>query len=74
MQQFTVNIIDKSKISFIIELFNNFDFANIEKKEDFPKDSEEEILENITQGLKEIQLIKQGKLKTKSAKTFLNEL
>ena len=32
------------------------------------------VLENIKNGLEEMQLIKKGKLKTTSAKDFLNEL
>ena len=74
MQQLIINISDNSKISFIMELFNNFNFATVENKEIFVGDSEEEILENIKQGLKEAQLIKQGKLKSRPAKEFVNEL
>jgi hypothetical protein len=35
---------------------------------------EESILDNIKIGLEEMQLFKKGKLKTTSAKDFLNEL
>ena len=74
MQQLIINISDNSKIAFVMELFNNFNFATVEKKEILVGDSEEEILENIKQGLKEVQLIKQGKLKSRPAKEFVNEL
>jgi hypothetical protein len=40
---------------------------------DFPK-SANKILNNIKNGLKEVELFKKGKLKTTSAKNFLNEL
>ena len=40
----------------------------------FETNKEESILENIKNGLEEMQLIKKGKLKTTSAKDFLNEL
>ena len=40
----------------------------------FETKKEESILENIKNGLGEMQLIKKGKLKTTSAKDFLNEL
>ncbi|MBC5839723.1 DUF2683 family protein [Flavobacterium muglaense] len=40
----------------------------------FETKKEESILENIKNGLEEMQLIKKGKLKTTSAKDFLNEL
>ena len=36
--------------------------------------TKEEIKDNIRQGLKELQLVEQGKLKTRPAKEFLNEL
>jgi hypothetical protein len=36
--------------------------------------SKSEVLGNIRQGFKELKLIQQGKLKTTSAKDFLNEL
>lgn len=37
-------------------------------------ESKKEILDNIQQGLKEVKLMEEGKLKTTSAKEFLNEL
>jgi hypothetical protein len=36
--------------------------------------TKEDILNNIKKGLKEVELFKKGKLKTTSAKEFLNEL
>ncbi|GEM_PF-2434812 len=36
--------------------------------------SKEEIIRNLKRGFKELQLIKQGKLKTTPAKDFLNKL
>jgi hypothetical protein len=38
------------------------------------KTDKEEIINNIKTGLKEVQLLKQGKLKTTAAEDFLNEL
>jgi hypothetical protein len=40
----------------------------------FETKEEESILDNIKNGLEEMQLFKKGKLKTTSAKDFLNEL
>jgi hypothetical protein len=40
----------------------------------FETKKEESILDNIKNGLEEIQLFKKGKLETTSAKDFLNEL
>ena len=45
------------------------DLADLE-----PADSKKEVLTNIKKGLEEVQLFKKGKLKTTSAKDFLNEL
>ena len=49
---------------------------NLEKEMgmSFETKKEESIQENIKNGLEEMQLIKKGKLKTTSAKDFLNEL
>jgi len=55
MFQFTINISDKNKIPFIIELFNNFDFASIEKNEDFEDNTEKEIIEHKKKGFEEIK-------------------
>ena len=48
---------------------HNKDLAALEGEE-----SKEEILSNIRKGLDEVKLFKKGKLKTTSAKDFLNEL
>lgn len=68
MTLITIHIQD-SKVPFFMELIKNFDFVKVE---DYP--TKEEVKENIKQGLKELQLVKQGKLKTRPAKEFLNEL
>jgi hypothetical protein len=49
-------------------------YKGIEEELDYPEPSKEEIKENIRQGLKELKLIEEGKLKTRPAKEFLNEL
>jgi hypothetical protein len=53
-----------------LELVKSFDFVQIDDE----GDSKKAILKNIKQGLDEVKLAKQGKLKTTSAKDFLNEL
>ncbi len=63
--------VKESKFRFLIELLKNFDFVQVDSEDE---DSKEAILKNIREGLKEVQLIKQKKLKTRSAKDFLNEL
>ena len=49
-------------------------YKGIEKELNYSEPSKKEIKENIRQGLRELKLIEQGKLKTRPAKEFLNEL
>jgi hypothetical protein len=68
MTQLTIQI-QENKVPFFMELIKNFDFVKVDK---YP--TKEEIKDNIRQGLKEIQLIEQGKMKATPLKDFLNEL
>jgi len=75
MTQITVNIKDNSKLKFFIDLIKNLDFVSIaEENEKELTKSDKEALDNIEQGLKEVQLIEQGKMKSTSLNEFLNEL
>jgi hypothetical protein len=49
-------------------------YEGIEAELEFPEPTKEEIKKNIKQGLKEVQLIEQGKMKATPLKDFLNEL
>ena len=71
MRQITVQIPDK-KYEMFMELMKSISFVKKVKADDEP--TKEEILEGIKQGFKEIELIKQGKLKPTLLKDFLNEL
>lgn len=68
MKQVTLNIPD-NKYSFFMEVVTNFDFVQVDDG-----DSREEIISNLKEGFKELELYKKGKLKTTPAKEFLNEL
>jgi hypothetical protein len=68
MTQLTIQIQD-SKVPFFMELIKNFDFVKVDS---YP--TKEEIKDNIRQGLKELQLIEQGKMKATPLTDFLNEL
>lgn len=46
----------------------------LDEEEEYKEPTKEEILENIRQGLKEVKLIEEGKLKSRPAKDFINEL
>ena len=72
MTQITLNIKD-SKVEFFMELIKNFDFVKL-GKEEYAEPTKEDIKENIKQGLKDLQLIEQGKMKATPLKDFLNEL
>lgn len=74
MEQLTINIYDKSKISLLLRFFKSWDFASVVKLETIDGDSKEEIKRNVKQGLKEMKLVEQGKLKSKPFKELLDEL
>ena len=75
MKQVTLHITDK-KMHLFIELAKSLNFVKkIEvEEEEYKESTKEEILEGIRQAVKEVNLIKQGKLKPTLLKDFLNEL
>jgi hypothetical protein len=73
--QILINIKDSSKLAFFLEVIKNFDFVSV--KEVITDDNikgDEDLLDGIKQAVKEINLVKKGKLKTRSAKDLLDEL
>ena len=72
MAQITLDI-KESRVSFFLELIKNFDFVKV-NKENLDEPTKEEIKDNIEQGLEELKLIEEGKMKTRTAKEFLDEL
>lgn len=71
MRHVTVYTTDK-EYSHFIQLAKNLHYVKKIEMDDEP--TKEDILNNIKNGLEEMQLFKKGKLKTTSAKDFLNEL
>ncbi|MEX0966407.1 MAG: hypothetical protein WD077_04155 [Bacteroidia bacterium] len=69
MKQITLNIPD-NRFQFFMELIKSLGFVQLEDD----GDSDKAIRENIKEGLEEVKLAKEGKLKTISAKQFLDEL
>jgi hypothetical protein len=67
MKEVTIEIEEK-KYNFIMDLLKNFDFVSI-KKTSHKKD-----LEQIAKGMKEAKLASEGKIKSRLAKSFLDEL
>lgn len=72
MATLTLEIQDK-KIKFFKDLIHNFSFVKI-KEEEFDGDTDDEIRANIRQGLKELKLVEEGKIKSTHFKDFLKEL
>jgi hypothetical protein len=72
MKQVTLHIPD-SKYSLFMELVKSINFIKkIEEDRDAP--TKEQILEGIRQGIREVNLIKAGKMKGIKAKDLLDEL
>lgn len=71
MRQVIIYTTNKDYDHFI-ELAKNLHYVKKVQTDDEP--TKVEILENIKEGFREMQLIKKGKLKTTSLKAFLNEL
>ncbi|MBS9523734.1 hypothetical protein KI659_06845 [Litoribacter alkaliphilus] len=70
MKRITLEIPD-DKYFFFLELVKNL---GLDKVKEETSDSQKEILRDIEQGLKEIKLIQEGKLKGTTLKDFLDEL
>ena len=62
--------IQDSKAEFIMELLKNFKFVKTEPLSPYKA----EVIENLKQGVKEMNLIKEGKSKGIPAKDLLDEL
>jgi hypothetical protein len=68
MKEITIQV-KESKYKFLLELLKNFDFVSIQKEP-----GKKELFLSIAKGMKEAELASRGKLKSRSAKSFLNEL
>ncbi len=73
MKEVTVQIPDK-KHELFIELMKSLSFVKKVKTLEEDEPTKEEILEGIRQAVKEVNLIKQGKLKGTPIKKLLSEL
>jgi hypothetical protein len=71
MRQVTLHIPDK-KYPFFIELAKSIDF--IKKIEEDEEPTKKQILQGIKQAVKEMNLVKAGKLKARDARDLINEL
>ena len=69
MKKVTLQI-EEERFRFFMELVRSLDFVTVTKT----GDSRDEVLANVRQGLKEVELIKAGKLKGRPAQRLLDEL
>lgn len=58
----------EEKYRFFIELIKNLDFVSVKSQ------SKKGLLLNIAKGMQEAALAEKGKIKSRPAKSFLNEL
>lgn len=70
-----------SEAPFVLDLLSRFDFVDIrpadesdEEADDEPELTKEQLLADVKEALEEVKLYKQGKIKLKSAREFLDEL
>jgi len=80
MKQVVLNI-PESEYRFFMKVIKNFPFVEVDEKKNKLLEQEANLIPanrkiwgRIKEGLKEVELIEQGKMKAKSAKEFLNEL
>ena len=70
-QQRVVLNVAARKYNFFMEVLENFNFVQIEGNDG---DSREEIIANLKEAAKDLELLKAGKLETRPARELLNEL
>ena len=77
MATITVDVQDK-KLKFFRGLLNQLSFVKIRENEsssDSPgEDTDEQVIANIREGVRQMRLVEQGKMKATSAREFLEEL
>ena len=77
MATLTIEIDDK-KLTFVKELLSSLSFVKIwdaNSSSDLPdEDTDEEVIANIREGVRQMRLVEQGKMKSRPLKEFLKEL
>ncbi len=63
--------IPDNQYAFFLELVKKL---GLEKAKEETADTREEVLQGIAQGLREVKLIEEGKMTSRPARDFLNEL
>ena len=65
--------VDDRKVRFLKKMLQHFSFVSVREVEP-DEDTDEEVIANIRQGVKEMRLIEQGKMQGKPFNDFLKEL
>jgi ethanolamine ammonia-lyase large subunit len=65
--------IEDKKLKFFKELLQNLPFVKM-REILLDEDTDEQVISNIRQGVKEMRLVEQGKMKSRSAREFLQDL
>lgn len=71
MATLTVEVED-SELNFLRDLLKKFPFVKV--SEEVQEDSDEEVRVNIREGVRQMSLVEEGSLQTRSAREFLKEL
>jgi hypothetical protein len=74
MQKIVLEI-PENKFQFIMELLSNFEYVKVaQSKPSKLSAKQKEFVDDLKQSLNEVELHRQGKIKLKTAREFLNEL
>lgn len=65
--------VENKKLKFFKDLIKHFSFVKLQTDE-LDEDTDEQVIANIRQGVKEMRLIEQGKMTSRPAREFLKEL
>ncbi len=68
----TIDVQDE-KLTFFKELLNQLSFVKV-REDESGEDTDEQVIANIRQGIEELRLVEQGKMKSRPARAFLEEL
>jgi len=61
--------VEERKYKFFLDILKNFDFVSVKKDS-----SRKDIIMSVAKGMHEAKLASEGKMKSRLAKSFLNEL
>ncbi len=72
MATITIDVQDK-KLKFVKELLSSLSFVRI-REEEADEDTDEQVIANIREGVRQMRLVEQGKMKATPFNDFLKEL